>query len=362
MHPLTAAITDAVTEFSNNHQSLRQLMVNTLVAIVEGKVTAWLRQREDNHLEVTNSYRSRIATAETRLLTVSEKLIAAEQQRDELQAGVMSAAVKIDKAEKERDGWKKRAEAFLDFDRLKGVLHGEFEVEHYDGCDGDTGEPRHATTAIPWTTIKDILKRAALAGECDDAPVAHRNDRWLVVFEDAAVAPVSFTDEASARKYYADRSVNWNCHLFRGVESNHSDRTVPLFSAADQLVPDGPIIPNHGIGLGVLKPRTVPLVGGGTTTLPLEPKREALIGEARQRLKDARHVRIESDLGDDDIGIILGIDMAKPGTDRTAMVGKEETPDGTVYHLLGGYDTATRSFACSCGQRHAEVDLAGGKL
>lgn len=38
MHKLTAAITSAVEEFSANHQSLRQLMVNTLVAIVEGKV------------------------------------------------------------------------------------------------------------------------------------------------------------------------------------------------------------------------------------------------------------------------------------------------------------------------------------
>lgn len=45
MHPLTQAITSAVEEFSNSHQSLRQLMVNTLVAIVEGKVGPLLAEK-----------------------------------------------------------------------------------------------------------------------------------------------------------------------------------------------------------------------------------------------------------------------------------------------------------------------------
>ena len=248
MHPLTQAITDAVTEFSNNHQSLRQLMVNTLVVIVEGKVgplfadlkahdvralvlryevgdpdgdtghdvhAESVKQVEEllDYLREAESELSDIDDAltdesdDTRVVAVRRLVRECEEAKRE----ASNAAFDIAKLKQERDDWKKRAEAFLDFDRLKGVLHGEFKVEHYDGVHSMTGEPIEAETMIPWTTIKDILAAAAL--------------------------PVS---------------------------------------ATDQLVPDGPIIPNHGIGLGVLKPRTVPLVGGGTTTLPVESKREVM--------------------------------------------------------------------------------------
>lgn len=104
MHPLTAAITSAIEEFSANHQSLRQLMINTLVAIVEGKVGP---------------------------------LLAAE---------------------------KRRADAFLDFDRLKPVLIGEFKHYVNDGTDDDGNEMGHEES-IPWTTIKEILTAAALPAE-----------------------------------------------------------------------------------------------------------------------------------------------------------------------------------------------------
>ncbi len=54
------------------------------------------------------------------------------------------------------------------------------------------------------------------------APKAHPNTMWMIVYEDADAKPRIFTNEEAARKTYAQNSVNWNCHLFRGVESNHA--------------------------------------------------------------------------------------------------------------------------------------------
>jgi len=56
-------------------------------------------------------------------------------------------------------------------------------------------------------------------------PPKHPLGHWLVLFEDTSVPPAIFPTEALARKFYEDRSVNWNCHLFRGVESNFTDST-----------------------------------------------------------------------------------------------------------------------------------------
>lgn len=210
MHPLTTAITEAVTEFSNNHQSLRQLMVNTLVAIVEGKVTTWLRERENLHSYTFEDMRRQRNEHQRRANDAVRTTAAEITLRQEAEAAAQSAIAQLDKAEKERDeairwknlameeerrarderdGWKKRAEAFLDFDRLKGVLHGEFEVEHYDGCDSDTGEPRHATTTIPWTTIKDILKAAALPSPDRTVPLVGGGTTTLPVESKREVMP-----------------------------------------------------------------------------------------------------------------------------------------------------------------------------
>jgi hypothetical protein len=53
------------------------------------------------------------------------------------------------------------------------------------------------------------------------------DDWWLIYFEDAGVPPVLFRTEDAARAYYRDRHANWNCHLFRKVDSNHSDAELP---------------------------------------------------------------------------------------------------------------------------------------
>ena len=48
----------------------------------------------------------------------------------------------------------------------------------------------------------------------------------------------------------------------------------------------------------------------GIRALPLTASAtewDSMVESARRRLLDARHVRIESDLGDDDIALILGI-------------------------------------------------------
>lgn len=118
--------------------------------------------------------------------------------------------------EEQRDHWKTRAEAFLDFDRLKGVLHGEFKVEHYDGVHSMTGEPIEADTMIPWTTIKDILKAAALP-------------RRAVALEPMATSPVPPLSEMTG----ADKA------LARGdeKEARRMERVVPV---AENLTPHPP--------------------------------------------------------------------------------------------------------------------------
>jgi hypothetical protein len=51
---------------------------------------------------------------------------------------------------------------------------------------------------------------------------AHPNPYWMIYYEDQDVRPRIFLNEETARKVYAETSVNWNCHLFKGVESNHA--------------------------------------------------------------------------------------------------------------------------------------------
>ena len=52
------------------------------------------------------------------------------------------------------------------------------------------------------------------------APKAHPCPYWMIYYEDASARPAIFGSEAAARAAYAQASVNWNCHLFKGIESN----------------------------------------------------------------------------------------------------------------------------------------------
>ena len=179
MHPLTTAITSAVTEFSNNHQSLRQLMVNTLVAIVEGKVGPLFRDAND------------------RLGIACQK-------------------------------WKEEV-ADIKFHGAETATLAELQAER--------------------DTVAALRKfKAYVHQRLDDAGVPKFDD---------------------GRECRIGERLSW----------------VLLGKALQVAVARGDL--------------------GGNE----EANREALIDAARQRLKDARHVRTESDLGDDDIAIILGVKL-----------------------------------------------------
>ena len=47
----------------------------------------------------------------------------------------------------------------------------------------------------------------------------HEQVDWLIMFEDAERPHESFTDEIAAREAFASHAMNWNCHLFKRMES-----------------------------------------------------------------------------------------------------------------------------------------------
>lgn len=164
--PLQLAINAAVGEFSDRIQSLAMPRAVTLAEIIRMHVEPLLAKAQED-LALSGA---RLADETKRAQDNFAQALEHRSAHERILSTLRVAEEMRQRLIAERNGWKARAEAFLDFDRLKGVLMGEFSVEHFDGCDSYTGDPRYTKTAIPWTTIKEILKRAALAGECDDAP------------------------------------------------------------------------------------------------------------------------------------------------------------------------------------------------
>lgn len=164
--PLQHAIHAAVGEFSDTVQSLLMAKAVTLRGMIEKHIAPLLEQAEEDAAALSDiDDRLPDEGDDTAAIAVGRLV----RERDEAVRVAKNAEYDIGKLKEERDGWKSRAEAFLDFDRLKGVLHGEFTHYVSDGLDDDGNERGHEE-CIEWTTVKDILKRAALAGECNDAP------------------------------------------------------------------------------------------------------------------------------------------------------------------------------------------------
>lgn len=116
MHPLTQAVTEAVEEFSKNHQALRQLMVNTLVVIIEGKVGPLLAaaKTEANHLrfqlaDMTNASAEAVTQANHLRCDLADETNAAQAVIAERDAAIARA----EQAEKRADEMKRNGEQAL---------------------------------------------------------------------------------------------------------------------------------------------------------------------------------------------------------------------------------------------------------
>ena len=200
MHPLTTAITDAVTEFSNNHQSLRQLMVNTLVAIVEGKVGPVVKAKLERLQEI-------------------------EEHHPDMECQSGHPLVRY------WSGDDQDCPACVLLRRIPGL-----------------GESQAAKAMAVG------ILRAVDAGRLDSRSAA---GDALLSWTDIHYGVSDGSGVKRLRDETGDvRLDDGTRELLAAMNPLHHDRTVPPVSvaAADQLVLDGPMIPNHGIGLGVLKP------------------------------------------------------------------------------------------------------------